>query len=595
MKNKIKLVSICLVIVLALCACFFACNDDDKPTPEEERAEAVDSVQNAFMSGVVDGWSGNLDDDTLVTRKDAGDYIVTLGWTRMICSVISDSDLQTAKINALATALASQNGRTLLKDFEKNAELLIPLLKEVGFTPTDISSLVYDLMCAMASKGANTIADIQAKLVSIRERMKRNGASNEVMDNVEKNLVTVTVAKSAFAPTATEKEQMLAAFSKAQNAMNQLVSFAYNMSVNAITDELYGKLFDDSGALGEITQSELSTLVDTLLTNVRNLKAALTDEEVKNLNAALNLVIEKFDKDTVSSAIYAQIVTYAKYAYMIVDIIPAVCDIITSSGDLLTDEGFIADFLAVSQNPNKLDTATTRINQTILVARAVLKMTESDKFGEEQIKAFIRSIGNQGAADYKKAVPVFLLDLMFNFSSLYDSISKEADVWNVAHEQFMTQEALGTQISFLLFFDGNFDKFKETYYKYTKGEASLSDVQRIFNLCSFDSFVDVSAPSFPTSGDAQSVKSWYNYYVTTGVNAVNEKISQCLCDNVIPDLEAFVEDYFAENSSMKAAIEQIAGWDIVKDADLSEEVIKSDYLPTLLQSRVLGTTLLFMF
>lgn len=68
------------------------------------------------------------------------------------------------------------------------------------------------------------------------------------------------------------------------------------MSVNAITDDLYGKLFDDSGALGEITDGEIETLVDTLLLNVQDLKDALGQNEVSALNSALDLVIDKFDK-----------------------------------------------------------------------------------------------------------------------------------------------------------------------------------------------------------------------------------------------------------------------------------------------------------
>lgn len=118
MKNKLKMISVTLALVLALCVCFVACNKT-KPDPAKERADAVASVENAFMSGVVDGWTNSLDEQSLKDSEDAGDYIVTLGWTKMICSVVSESDLQTAKIKSLANALSSQNGKTLLGDFEK--------------------------------------------------------------------------------------------------------------------------------------------------------------------------------------------------------------------------------------------------------------------------------------------------------------------------------------------------------------------------------------------------------------------------------------------------------------------------------------------
>lgn len=591
MKNKLKIVSVCLALLLTLCVCLFACNNK-KPDPAKERADAVASVENAFMSGISSDWTNSLDEASLKERDDAGDYIVTLGWTRMICSVVSDSDLQTAKIKSLANALSSQNGKTLLGDFEKNAELLIPLLKEVGFTPNDMSAIVYDLTCAMVSKGYKTICEIYNRLIDVEQTMRQSAISGKALDNVVKNRLSISVAKSDFVTTDAEKAEMLTAFDNAKNALSRLVSFAYNMSVNAITDDLYGKLFDDSGALGEITDGEIATLVDTLLLNVQDLKNALGRKEVDSLNAALDLVIDKFDKKIVSSAIYAQIVKYAKYAYMVVDVIPTICDVVTSSDNLLSSEGFIKDFLSAMQSGNELNTATKRINQSILVSRAILNLTGEGGYDKQKLVNIVDEIIAANTGEYQKAVPLFTLDLMFNFSSLYDSIKddSDADMWEVVHSDVMTMDALGTQVALVFSFDSGFDNFKETYYNYTRGDATQAQLRRAFDRCSFGNFIE-NGRAFTT--DELYTSDWYDYYVTIGLNAVNDKVAKVLKDNVAADIKAFVEDYFVEQSQMKAAIQTLAEMSVFTQ-DISDEDVANVYIPLLSKSRVLGATILFM-
>ncbi len=591
--NKFKkTIAICLILLLALCVCLSACNKDDKKDSAKERAQAVSNVENAFMSGVADGWTSDLSQDVLIERADAGDYLVTLGWTRMICDVIGESSLQTGKIQSLANALSSEDGKKLLADFEGNAELLIPLLKDVGFTPSDISALVYDLMCAMASKGADTIDSIRTQLLSLIERMRRDGITGDSADNVSKNYVLINEAKSAFVPTEQEKQEMLASFKDAQGALNQLVSFAYNMSINAITDELYGKLFDESGALGSITQSELSTLVGTVLDSVQMLSDALTQDEIAHLNNALNLVIENFDKEIVSSPIYAQIVKYAKYAYMVIDIVPTICDGVIAGGDILSDADFIADLLKVSAIDKEYDGANdeavlTRLNDIILIARVITQVLNSEDFSEQRLTALVDQIGAQSIDEYQKAVPLFLVDVLLNFSTIYEQIEEsESNVWNIIHDDVMTQDALSSQLTIVLFFNTYFDKFKDTYYKYTKGEATAGELAGAFNACSFSRFIDTQNNVY-----TQYTEEWYTYYVTVGLNAVNEKVATIMRDNVIPDLKAFVKDYYAQGSSMKSAMDLIANMDIIEVEDFTEDTLQS-LMPTLKDSCLLGVTLL---
>lgn len=590
-KEKLTILIACLLVVcltISLCACHKKGIDE-----KAKRQQAANDVGAAFTTGVNSSWAWDMSDEAAAGVQNPGDYVMTRSWTGLICSVLENSPLQTGKITALANALSSKDGKTLLSDFASNAELLIPLLKQVGFTPNDVANLTYDLLCALVSDGAKTLSDMRDRLVSVREEMRKDlTTTDSALKNVADAIVSTDVAIQNFAPTEQEKQDMISAFEQAKQPMNMLISFAYNMSINAITDDLYSKLFDGSGALGSISESELQTLVNSLLSNVTSLSNSLDEQSVAKLNVALGLVIDKFDSNAISSSVYAQIVKYAKYAYMVVDVIPSVCDVVIAGGDVLANESFLEDFIAVAKSSATLDEKTCTVNKAILAARAANGVLGGDSFTKEQLVAVIEKMGAQGIQEYQKATPIFALDLALNFSSLIESIEgDDAGKWNVSHKDVMDEDTLATVASTVLFFNKGFDTFKETYRKYTKGEATTSQLAMQASICGFDSFLS-EGQSNNYNVNTQT-EQWYNYYVTTGLEAVNRKIAACMI-KVENDLKAFVEDYYAENSDMKAAIKQLADMSIVSQ-NLTEEEIDGTYMPIFKRSCMLGFTFLFLF
>lgn len=590
-KEKLTILIACLLVVcltISLCACHKKGIDE-----KAKRQQAANDVGAAFTTGINSSWAWDMSDEAAAGVQNPGDYVMTRSWTGLICSVLENSSLQTGKITALANALYSNDGKTLLSDFASNAELLIPLLKQVGFTPNDVANLTYDLLCALVSDGAKTLSDMRDRLVSVREEMRKDMTTTDsALKNVADAIVSTDVAIQNFAPTEQEKQDMISAFEQAKQPMNMLVSFAYNMSINAITDDLYSKLFDGSGALGSISESELQTLVNSLLSNVTSLSNSLDEQSVAKLNVALGLVIDKFDSNAISSSVYAQIVKHAKYAYMVVDIIPSVCDVVIAGGDVLANESFLEDFIAVAKSSATLDEKTCTVNKAILAARAANGVLGGDSFTKEQLVAVIEKMGAQGIQEYQKATPIFALDLALNFSSLIESIEgDDAGKWNVTHKDVMDEDTLATVASTVLFFNKGFDTFKETYRKYTKGEATTSQLAMQASICGFDSFLS-EGQSNNYNVNTQT-EQWYNYYVTTGLEAVNRKIAACMI-KVENDLKAFVEDYYAENSDMKAAIKQLADMSIVSQ-NLTEEEIDGAYMPIFKRSCMLGFTFLLLF
>lgn len=363
MKKSKNVLILLLAFVLLMSASLVACNNRGNAA-QKERANQTSRVEQTFLSGINEKWSANLSDEEIATLENAGDYVVTKGWTSLVCDVVNASSLQTAKIKSLADSLESEEGKKLLKEFSNNAELLVPMLKQIGLTASDVSTLAYDLISKLISDGRNTVSNIVDRLDNVKDVMIRNSASAAALENVSANRAVLNLAKQSLNATDAQKSEMQSALSNAQSAMSELIAFAYDTSVNTLTDELYSKLFGDDGALSNVSESELATLVSALLSNVSRLKNALTQSEIEKLDVALDLFISNFDNKSISSAVYSQIIKYAKYAYMAVDVIPSLCDVALASKDVMSNKDFITDFLSVVKLDEEKKSTSPQVRST---------------------------------------------------------------------------------------------------------------------------------------------------------------------------------------------------------------------------------------
>ena len=153
-KNLSKAISVLFAVMLTAvtAVALFACNNrNDNDADAKLRADNVAALKDRLLNAADEKWSGEMDNADVAALKNAGDYVVAAGWADLICDVFEGSALQTGKLTSLKNYVLSEDGQKLLKDFEGNAELLIPLMRAVGFTPTDISNLTYDLLCALVS------------------------------------------------------------------------------------------------------------------------------------------------------------------------------------------------------------------------------------------------------------------------------------------------------------------------------------------------------------------------------------------------------------------------------------------------------------
>ncbi len=597
MKKSKKALILLLILVLVLSMGLVACNKRGQNGAQRERARQTNRVEQIFLSGVNPKWSSDLSDDAVATLDNAGDYIVTKGWTSLVCDVVKNSSLQTAKIKSLADTLQSDDGKKLLKEFSDNAELLVPMLKKIGLTASDVSTLAYDLISKLISDGKNTVSGIVTRLDDVKEIMRTSGASAQAIENVNTNRAILNLAEQSLNATDEQKQAMQNALSDAKNAMGELIAFAYDTSVNTLTDELYSKLFVQDGALSNVSASELATLVNALLGNVTRLKNALTQEEIKKLDAALDLFIDNFDNKSISSTLYSQIITYAKYAYMAVDVIPSLCEVAIASESVISGKDFITDFLKVVKlNEEKtLDDTTSSLNKVILSARIIDGVMASGKFDRNGINALIDRVCKQGTEGYQKAMPLIVLDLLLNFSDIVAKI--ESDKFVPSHPDIISQDMFTTMLGALLF-NVNIEKMKQAYYDFELNPTQ-ENLTALYGIAEFTGIEGLlgekcpyQLPAEPTEDTMPYIKQWYNWQIGK-IDDVSNKIAACI-PSVKADLKAFVGDYYAENSKSAAAIKKIAKWSLFEQ-DVDEKTMETEYMPTLLDSKILGAALLFVW
>jgi len=491
MKNNVrKIFSIFLIVIMLAVSSMilFACNKEEDSS-DQERAQEIASLESTILSGIDSTWTKDLSENEIAAKDNAGSYIVTAGWTKFICSSIDSSYLQTAKIKALNTALASEDGKKVLSKVQENTDLIIPLLRETGFTSNDVAYLVYSLVYNLVDNGGDVINEMSAKLGTVGELAASNNV--KAYENI-KDLAKFVEAAKASNPNDIVKKEILTAISNAQPSFIALSSFAYNMSINAISEDVYNVLVSEEGALADIKDSEIQTFVNTLLGNISSLKASLTEEQLSYINEALSLIIDNYDKTEITSTLLDKIVEYGKKIYSYVDLIPAACDFVISIGDVIGSTDFINTLRSTVQNYGE-NSYVNKINVSAVMGRIVFNIME----------------------DYSKA----------QFDKMIDEILVE-DV----------------------------------------------DYSKVSALLTLDTLLNLGGNGYVHS-DIMDDTTYGKLFVLVGSNNnIPENEVPALINALKSDLKAFVNDYYMDSSTVKAAWQTLSSWNTV------EEITETEYV-----------------
>lgn len=543
-RNKYILIIITLIVLLAVSTVFCAC-DKQRGDEQAQRKSAVARIENAFINGIDAEWSASLSDGEVAMLDNGGDFVVNLEWTHLAGEVLLSSSLRTEKLSAIADAFETQEAKAILYNFDENADVFIKLLKSIGLTPSDAANLVNGLAVSLIDNADAVVDKSLARLESIKPLCS---ALSPTVDNVNKNIALLNSAKTGLLPNGQQKQELRSAFDDAKGAVSSIVSFAYDVSIDTITQEVFDILLSEDGALGNVSNSELITIVNAFLRNVSQLKKELDGDSILKLNRAFSMFLEQFDKDVLGSVLYSQIIKYAKYAYTVVDIIPTVCDVAVAGGDILGNVEFLSDLKTVYDKRNVLDKNTNTVNSLIITARLVKNVV--DNMDAQSFKQAIDKIQVASMQDYQKAIPIFGIDLMLNSVMFVDGANNGE--LNIVHGDILDEGTVGMMLSTAVFFDNAFYAFKEAYKQYNRDEISIYTLRDKAISCGFESYGCTNPYNLMTQTDE-----WYDYYVRFGIKAVNDWVKTSV-PKAVADIKAFIDDYYAEGSATFSALQTLA-------------------------------------
>lgn len=552
--SKIFITLALVALIAALALSLAACNPEKKRRERDakERANSVEQVEDAFLGVLDEKWSLNMSDLELVNLNAPGDYIVASGWTKLFGEVLNDSALQTAKLKNLANAMYSDEGKALLENVSENAELLLPVLKEVGFTKNDISSLFYGAVHALVQDSGDVLDKMYKELERVRAL---SGLTSGGHKNVTDCMGDVNSAKTHLVPADGTKQQLIAAFDDAKGAVEGTIGFAYDLFFNTLSEDVWQNLFSGDGALENITDDEIRIVMDSLLSNVAAFKSTLTEENIAKTNRAFDLLIANFDEETLSSALFAQIIVYAKYANMFVGVAPLLLDVISSAGQALASDEVLGQLRQNSADWS-YESGLLYVNSAALAARLVKDFMDSHD-GAELKTAFdglfeMSGAGSYGALDSDKATLILAIDVLLNMTNVS---SGDGEEFFVKHPEIIGEDGLADMFSAAFMLMPNISRFKETYRQFNRGETDIMHFIAALNACGFRELGVLYNNNEQIT--AQNIDAAYEYYIEQGVPAVNRHISE-LTVNATADIKRFVDDFYAQDSECRRALNDLA-------------------------------------
>ena len=285
-----------LLIFAVIAACCFALSACDKNKKagdaEKERNEAVTAFGNAYLSALNPEWSLSLSDEALLTRKDAGDYLVAANSVRAVCDVLRGSPLQTAKIKYAATFVSSEEGKALVASVKDNWKNVFTLMNGAGLTSTDAQYLAYNGLLAVIANDTAVYADAADKLNSLL----KNVTDGEVRTTMTKALTEAQNTVSCLNAAQPSANEVANAVKAAKNAIEALTAFVYDTAVVYGGGEDSASSFLDgivSGALEGASSADAFAYLDAALGKVRDLSAKLTASAADALKTAMKLLDDR--------------------------------------------------------------------------------------------------------------------------------------------------------------------------------------------------------------------------------------------------------------------------------------------------------------
>ena len=290
---RVLLAAVLVVLLIASVFALAACNKKDGPDPAAERAEAINALKVNTLAALDAKWTPGLTDAEIIRLARPGSYIEATLWTEMLADVVFASRLQTGKIRTAAEFIASEEGRELFADAAGNLDSALELIDALGLTTEDVSELGFDLLCAVVSEMRALYIETADRLNAIDEKGVTGDADSDLTAAIERAERIVASFGEDESAAAASVAQTLEALADAEEGIKTVLAFAYDTErilgageSGAGLSAIIGSAAGGSGALADVSDSEMMVWLDGVLGGLKDFGASMTAEKTASVKAA---------------------------------------------------------------------------------------------------------------------------------------------------------------------------------------------------------------------------------------------------------------------------------------------------------------------
>ena len=575
-RKAVFLIFALLLMVALVATALVACKPDGPKgtTDAELRAAAVDGFVDGAIAAAGEGWKTEMTNPEIAALARPSSYIVSSAWIKRTGELLSASSVSTAKIQALAEYVATDEAKALLRSESFDFEKFVSAFSEIGFTSADTQEIVFALLVELA--------DGQAIFTAVKDTL---GAVYQYASGSKLNdIKTTQTAVEALLGAYESNNGLRASIEAAKNGICSIVDMAYQgmymFGSGETGDGLYAIIEAmNAGALSDISKADAYTYLTSFLSQAAAMRDKFTAEEVSLLSDTLGKLDDAFGGLTLPSSLrIGEMLGYFGEMKFAADWMYYALDTVYNAGSaLLNDKDgqgaltyrFIDRLFGYAEAADGLKDETAKeYNSYILYAELLLAAEKEGAFGDK-LAAQLAQYASE--TDMDNLINLFACSALFDIW-VYDGQSENIEDM-IEPEQYRSISIVVTGIYV--------NSFKDTYAQglesgdYAKLRTRYEQlVARVKSLC--EEF-GVSAPSWVNSSAPGTITAdWYSTVVSGAESVANAAADKITSDETADYREIATEhikaamEKFLSRSSVRSALESLASAEFAT-ADMSSQ------------------------
>lgn len=575
-RKAVFLIFALLLVVALVATALVACKPDGPKgqTDAELRAAAVDGFVDGAIAAAGEGWKTEMTNPEIAALARPSSYIVSSAWIKRTGELLSASSVSTAKIQALAEYVATDEAKALLRSESFDFEKFVSAFSEIGFTSADTQEIVFALLVELA--------DGQAIFTAVKDTL---GAVYQYASGSKLNdIKTTQTAVEALLGAYESNNGLRASIEAAENGICSIVDMAYQgmymFGSGETGDGLYAIIEAmNAGALSDISKADAYTYLTSFLSQAAAMRDKFTAEEVSLLSDTLGKLDDAFGGLTLPSSLrIGGMLGYFGEMKFAADWMYYALDTVYNAGSALLNEKdgqgaltyrFIDRLFGYAEAADGLKDETAKeYNSYILYAELLLAAEKEGAFGDK-LAAQLAQYASE--TDMDNLINLFACSALFDIW-VYDGQSENIEDM-IELEQYRSISIVVTGIYVNSFKDayaqglesGDYAKLRTRYEQL---------VARVKSLC--EEF-GVSAPSWVNSSAPGTITAdWYSTVVSGAESVVNAAADKITADETADYREIATEhikaaiEKFLSRSSVRSALESLASAEFAT-ADMSSQ------------------------